>query len=84
MKLAQVYEKRRSESHYDRIEVAAGYSLKVLSEEVPSAKIRAARRLGDAFQAACLFIFVVKKMQGFGCRTLRDLYSVSRTALGLF
>ena len=84
MKLAQVYEKRRSESHYDRIEVAARYNLKALSEKYHLPRFEQHDALGDAFQAACLFIFVVKKMQGFGCRTLRDLYSVSRTALGLF
>jgi len=84
MKLAQVYEKRRSESHYDRIEVAARYSLKALSEKYHLPRFEQHDALGDAFQAACLFIFVVKKMQAFGCRTLRDLYSVSRTDLGLF
>ncbi len=84
MKLAQVYEKRRSESHYDRIEVAARYNLRTLADKYHLPRFEQHDALGDAFQAACLFVFVAKKMQSFGCRTLRDLYTASRTALDLF
>jgi DNA polymerase-3 subunit epsilon len=84
MKLAQVYEERERGGHYDRVEVAAGYNLKTLSEKYHLPRFEQHDALGDAFQAACLFVFVVKKMQSFGCRTLRDLHTASRSSPGLF
>ncbi|MGO9568866.1 MAG: PolC-type DNA polymerase III [Desulfomonilaceae bacterium] len=84
MKLAQVYEERQRGGHYDRVEVAAGYNLKTLSEKYHLPRFEQHDALGDAFQAACLFVFVVRKMQGFGCRTLRDLHTASRNTPGLF
>lgn len=84
MKLAQVYEERERVGHYDRVEVAAGYNLKTLSEKYHLPQFEQHDALGDAFQAACLFVFVVKKMQNLGCRTLRDLHTVSRATPGLF
>jgi DNA polymerase III subunit epsilon len=84
MKLAQVYEERERGGHYDRVEVAAGYNLKTLSEKYHLPRFEQHDALGDAFQAACLFVFVVRKMQNLGCRTLRDLRTVSRTTPGLF
>jgi DNA polymerase-3 subunit epsilon len=84
MKLAQIYEERERGGHYDRVEVAAGYNLRTLSERYRLPQFEQHDALGDAFQAACLFVFVVKKMQSFGCRTLRDLHTLSRSSLGLF
>ncbi len=83
MKLAQVYEERQRGSYYDRIEVAAGYNLKTLSRKYRLPTFEQHDALGDAFQAACLFVFIVKKMQGFGCKTLVDLHTMSRSSLGL-
>ena len=77
-------EERERGGHYDRVEVAAGYNLRTLSEKYRLPQFEQHDALGDAFQAACLFVFVVKKMQSFGCRTLRDLHTVSRSNLGLF
>jgi DNA polymerase-3 subunit epsilon len=84
MKLAQVYEERERVGHYDRVEVAAGYNLRTLSEKYHLPQFEQHDALEDAFQAACLFVFVVKKMQNLGCRTLRDLHTVSRATPGLF
>jgi DNA polymerase-3 subunit epsilon len=84
MKLAQVYEERQRGGHYDRVEVAAGYNLSTLSEKYHLPRFEQHDALGDAFQAACLFVFVVKRMQSLGCRTLRDLHTVSRITPGLF
>jgi DNA polymerase-3 subunit epsilon len=84
MKLAQIYEEWERGGHYDRVEVAAGYNLRTLSERYRLPQFEQHDALGDAFQAACLFVFVVKKMQSFGCRTLRDLHTLSRSSLGLF
>lgn len=84
MKLTQVYEERERVGHYDRVEVAAGYNLKTLSEKYHLPQFEQHDALGDAFQAACLFVFVVKKMQNLGCRTLRDLHTVSRATPALF
>lgn len=84
MKLAQAYEERRAGSYYDRIDAGAGYSLRALSEKYRLPRFEQHDALGDAFQAACLFVFLVRKMQSFGCRTLRDLHTASRRFLRLF
>lgn len=84
MKLAQVYEERQRGTYQDRIEVAAGYNLKTLSEKYHLPRFEQHDALGDAFQAACLFLFVAKKMQSFGCRTLTDIRTASRITPGLF
>lgn len=84
MKLAQAYEERQRGGHYDRVEVAAGYNLGTLSEKYHLPRFEQHDALGDAFQTACLFVFVVKRMQSLGCRTLRDLHTVTRITPGLF
>jgi DNA polymerase-3 subunit epsilon len=84
MKLAQVYEERERGGYYDIVEVGAGYNLRTLSEKYHLPRFEQHDALGDAFQAACLFVFMVKKLQSFGCRTLKDLHKISRSTLGLF
>jgi DNA polymerase III subunit epsilon len=84
MKLVRVYEARERGGHYDGVEVATEYNLKALSEKYHLPRFEQHDALGDAFQAACLFVFAIRKMQRLGCRTLRDIHTVSRNTLGLF
>jgi DNA polymerase III subunit epsilon len=84
MKLVQVYEERERGGHYDGVEMAAEYNLRTLSEKYHLPRFEQHDALGDAFQAACLFVFMVRKMQTFGCRSLRDIHKVSRNTLGFF
>jgi DNA polymerase-3 subunit epsilon len=84
MTLSQVYEERERGGYYGVVEAAAGYNLKTLSKKYHLPQFEQHDALGDAFQAACLFVFMVRKLQSFGCRTLKDLHRISRSTLGLF
>jgi DNA polymerase III subunit epsilon len=84
MTLARVYEERERGGYYGVVEVGVGYNLTALSEKYHLPRFEQHDALGDAFQAACLFVFMVKKLQSFGCRTLKDIHRISRSTLGLF
>jgi DNA polymerase-3 subunit epsilon len=84
MKLAQAYEERKKGSYYDKFNIGVGYNLAQLTRRYGLPTFAEHDALGDAFQAACLFIFLVKKMQMNGCETLKDLYVASRAAQGVF
>lgn len=84
MKLAQAYEEKKKQSYYDRFNLGVSYNLGNLSKRYGLPSFEEHDALGDAFQAACLFIYLVKRLQAGGCRTLKDLYVASRAAQGVF
>jgi DNA polymerase-3 subunit epsilon len=82
MKLAQAFEQRKRQSYYDKFNAGLGYNLGALSKQYDLPVFQEHDALCDAFQAACLFIFLVKRLQAQGCSTLKDLYTASRAAQG--
>ncbi len=84
LRLAQAYHERQKRNYYERYNLGVGYNLTHLSKQYGIPLFEQHDALGDAFQAACLFIFLVKRLQASGCTTLRDLYVASRAAQGFF
>jgi DNA polymerase-3 subunit epsilon len=84
MRLAQAYEERKKGSYYDKFSIGVGYNLGILTKRYNLPVFAEHDALGDAFQAACLFMFLVRKLQEEGRRTLKDLYVASRAAQGVF
>ncbi len=83
LKLAQAYHERQK-SYYDRFNVGPGFNLTVLAKQYGLPRFAEHDALGDAFQTACLFVLLVRRLQASGCRTLKDLYVASRAAQGFF
>ncbi len=84
MKLAQAYEEAKKGSYYDRFNVGISYNLGHLTKRYGLPNFAEHDALGDAFQAAYLFLYLVKKLKASGRRTLKDLYVASRAAQGVF
>lgn len=80
MKLARVYQERQNRGYYAGIGVGS-LSLTALSNTYNLPRFEQHDALGDAFQAACLFLFLVRKLQTLGCRTFADLRLI-QTVLG--
>jgi DNA polymerase-3 subunit epsilon len=78
MKLAKVYhDKLRGEARFPE-EIGGALSLTALSGAYGLPSFDQHDALGDAFQAACLFIFLVKRLQRMGCVTLKDFLQITR------
>jgi DNA polymerase-3 subunit epsilon len=78
MKLAKSYQDLQQATYFGGGDVATGYSLTALSKKFGLPAFEQHDALGDAFQTACLFAFLVNKLQSFGgCRTLKDLRSAT-------
>jgi len=80
MRLAEAYEKRQQGGYYGGVGMTAGYNLNALSRKYSLPRYEQHDALGDAFQTACLFLFLVRKMQSLGCRTLQDLRLATSTS----
>ena len=77
MKMAKAYQDLQHASYFGGGDVATGYSLNALSKKYGLPRFQQHDALGDAFQTACLFMFLVNKLQSLGCKTLKDLRSTT-------
>lgn len=78
LRLARTYEEALWRGFYDRFDLRASYRLPDLAEAFGLPAFRAHHALSDAFQAAYLFLFLVRKLRHGSLRTLRDLLAASR------
>jgi len=78
MLLAEAYTQACWEHYYDRFNPRISYNLTDLSRHHGLPLFEAHEALQDAFQTAYLFLFLVKKLQHLGCRTLRDLFKAGQ------
>lgn len=78
MKLAKVYQdKLHGEARLPEAS-RGGLNLTALSEMYGLPAFDQHDALGDAFQAACLFIFLVRRLQTLGCRTFKDFVQATK------
>ena len=79
MRLAQVYEEALFEGYYDQYRQHISYNLRDLAKHYGLPLFPQHNALQDALQTAYLFLFLVKKLQGFRLLTLRQLYMAGRS-----
>jgi len=84
MKLAQGYREQQWKGYYDQFNLGDTYNLEALAEKYSLPRFEKHDSLEDAYQTACLFIFLVKNMRSDKCRTLKDFHTVGRLATSLF
>jgi len=78
LRLAQVYEEERREHCHDRFNPRVSYTLSYLSGQYGLPRFPAHNALADAMQAACLFLFLARKLRSGQVRTLGDIYVLGR------
>lgn len=79
MRLAQIYQQEMWENYYDQYDGTVSYQLYDLSTRYGLPSFNQHNALYDAMQTAYLFLFLVKKLDSGGIRTLRDLYLAGRS-----
>jgi len=82
MRLARGYREAACMDPYRRCGHSGSYALEALTREFDLPRFQPHDALEDALQTAYLFLYLVKKMQPRGVRSLRDLYRSGRI-LGL-
>ncbi len=84
LKLAQHYYQIQRQ-YYDDVFVPTGsFNLGQLARQYGLPSFEQHDALEDAFQAACLFLYLVRKLQASGFSTLRDFYKASRSGPRVF
>ena len=79
MRMAQIYKRKvLGDYHSAQPSGDGSYSLQKLSAELNLPFFEAHDALEDALQTAYLFIFLVRKLQSAGLKTLRDLRTASK------
>lgn len=79
MRLAQVYQAELWENYYDRYQLNVSFNLTELAKTYGLPVFPSHNALQDALQTAYLFLFLVKKLNKGGIRTLKDLYLAGRS-----
>lgn len=79
MRLAQIYQQELWENYYDRYNSHISYQLGDLSERYGLPNFNQHNALYDAMQTAYLFLYLVKKLNSGGVRTLKDLFEAGRS-----
>lgn len=84
MKLAQAYHEQQRRSYYDKFDLGLAFHLKALVRQYNLPRFDEHDSLEDAFQAAYLFLYLVKHMRSEKVSTLKDFYMAGRSAYSLF
>ncbi len=79
MRLAQIHQQELWENYYDQYDGQVSYQLYDLSRRYNLPAFNQHNALYDAMQTAYLFLYLVKKLDSGGVRTLRDLYLAGRS-----
>lgn len=79
MGLAMAYNDLKSGASSDHSNRQAAYTLAALSKEYGLSSFAEHNAMQDAFQTACLFLYLVRKIQGYGKRTLDDFLETGRS-----
>jgi DNA polymerase-3 subunit epsilon len=78
MRLAMAYNESKHGHYYDHSNIHGAYTLNALSREFNLPIFTEHNALQDSLQTAYLFLFLVKKMQAYGFRTLNDYLKAGR------
>ena len=78
MRLARAYEEQQWRNYYDRFNLGMSFNLGALAKRYGLPLFEQHDALEDAFQTACLFLFLVKRIRGAGCETLREVNQAGR------
>ncbi len=84
LRLAQVFKEEEWGNYYDQFNYNISFNLADLAEEYNLPKMETHDALQDAIQTAYLFLFLVRKLNRGGIRTLKDLYMAGRSWRWLF
>ncbi|MFC1835117.1 PolC-type DNA polymerase III [Thermodesulfobacteriota bacterium] len=84
MKLAQAFQEQLWRDYYDRFNLGVSLNLTALARRFGLPRFDQHDALEDAFQTACLFIFLVKRMMASGCGNLKELYQSGRIGTRIF
>jgi DNA polymerase III subunit epsilon len=79
MRLARAYNEQMGQPYYDGYNPGAPYNLTRLSQKFKLPLFAKHDALEDALQTAYLFLFLVKRLQMMGCKTLYDLLISGQT-----
>ena len=79
MRLAQIHQQELWENYYDQYDGQVSYQLYDLSRRYGLPSFNQHNALYDAMQTAYLFLYLVKKLNAGGIKTLRDLYLAGRS-----
>ena len=84
LRLAQLYKEEEWGNYYDQFNYNVSYNLADLAAEYGLPEFEEHDALGDAFQTAYLFLFLVRKLKKGGITTLKELYLAGRSWRWLF
>jgi DNA polymerase-3 subunit epsilon len=78
MRLAMAYNELKHGHYYDHYNIGTSYNLATLCKQYGLPSFEGHNALHDSLQAAYLFLFLTKKMRGFGTKTLGDFLKAGR------
>ncbi len=84
LRLAQVFREEQWGNYYDQFNYNISFNLSDLAKEYNLPQMDQHDALQDAIQTAYLFLFLVRKLNRGGIKTLKDLYMAGRSWRWLF
>lgn len=78
MRLAMAYNEAKHGHYYDHSNISGAYTLGALAKEFNLPEFAEHNAFQDSMQTAYLFVYLVKKMEEYGFRTLNDFLYAGR------